>query len=244
MRIQLSSDLHLEYFVDHGRRLVESIPVAAPILILAGDIFEVTTTEQAVKVLGWFCAKWRLVFYLPGNHEYYRGALADVDSRLKAAKACLKNLTVLRTGLVAEVEGHRIIGDTMWFPFKLDNALFAKNMEDFKLIKRLDPQAYDRNAKFKAFIDKELKAGDIVVTHHLPSWKSVKPQFFRSPLNRFFVSDEREIIEIRKPAIWLHGHSHISSNYKIGTTRVLSNPRGYPGSSNIKLWNPTLTFDL
>jgi DNA repair exonuclease SbcCD nuclease subunit len=244
MQVQLASDLHLEFFVDHGRRFIDTIPVAAPNLILAGDIFVVTSTEQAIKVLGWFCAKWERVFYLPGNHEYYKGTFTGVDGRLKAAKACLKNLTLLRTGGVVEVEGRRLLGDTMWFPFKPDNVLFAKDISDFHLIERLDPQAYDRNARFKSFLEKELRAGDIVVTHHLPSWKSVKPQFFRSPLNRFFVSDERELIEIRKPAYWFHGHSHLASNYTIGPTIVASNPRGYPGSSNIKLWKPTLIFEV
>jgi predicted phosphohydrolase len=244
VQLQLASDLHLEFFFDHGRRFVETIPVAAPTLILAGDIFEVTSAEQAVKVLGWFCAKWNRVFFVSGNHEYYRGSLLEVDSRLKAAKACLKNLTILRSGTVHELEGRRILGDTMWFPFKLDNALFAKNTDDFKLIKRLDPGAYDRNARFRSFLDKELREGDIVVTHHLPSWKCVKPQFFRSPLNRFFVSDMRELIEIRKPSIWFFGHSHLASDFKIGPTKVASNPRGFPGSGNIKLWKPTLVFDV
>jgi Icc-related predicted phosphoesterase len=32
-----------------------------------------------------------------------------------------------------------------------------------------------------------------------------------------------------RPALWLHGHTHGSCDYKLGDTRVVCNPMGYPG---------------
>ncbi|MNR64509.1 hypothetical protein D3C85_1871810 [compost metagenome] len=30
-------------------------------------------------------------------------------------------------------------------------------------------------------------------------------------------------------ALWVHGHSHVAVDYEIEGTRVVCNPRGYPG---------------
>lgn len=44
------------------------------------------------------------------------------------------------------------------------------------------------------------------------------------------------------PALWIHGHVHKSFDYEIGGTRVLCNPRGYPGENDA--FDPTLTVDV
>lgn len=31
--------------------------------------------------------------------------------------------------------------------------------------------------------------------------------------------------------LWVHGHSHLAVDYEIAGTRVVSNPRGYPGET-------------
>ena len=35
------------------------------------------------------------------------------------------------------------------------------------------------------------------------------------------------LIEERQPALWVHGHTHDSCDYRVGNTRVICNPRGY-----------------
>ncbi|WP_064710025.1 hypothetical protein [Rhizobium bangladeshense] len=32
-----------------------------------------------------------------------------------------------------------------------------------------------------------------------------------------------------QPALWVHGNIHQKANYRIGETRVIANPRSYPG---------------
>jgi Icc-related predicted phosphoesterase len=68
-----------------------------------------------------------------------------------------------------------------------------------------------------------------VVTHHLPTYRSVAPRFKSSPLNAFFVSDLEELIEERRPRLWMHGHTHTSVDQRVGSTRFLCNPFGYVG---------------
>jgi Icc-related predicted phosphoesterase len=66
-----------------------------------------------------------------------------------------------------------------------------------------------------------------VVTHHLPHTRSLPPRFRGDPLNAAYASDLSDVIETRRPTLWVHGHAHESCDYVVRTTRVISNPRGY-----------------
>ena len=57
-------------------------------------------------------------------------------------------------------------------------------MSDFAQIPDFEAWVYDENARALTFLDAELRAGDVVVTHHLPSQRSVVPRFAGHPLNR------------------------------------------------------------
>jgi Icc-related predicted phosphoesterase len=70
----------------------------------------------------------------------------------------------------------------------------------------------------------------VVVTHHAPSSLSISEQYKGDMLNGAFRSDLDEFIESRPQIkLWTHGHMHNNSNYWIGDTRVVCNPRGYVG---------------
>jgi hypothetical protein len=69
------------------------------------------------------------------------------------------------------------------------------------------------------------------VTHHFPSHQSCHPDFHDDKLtpcygNRFDASFTTQT------ALWIHGHTHRSVNYRIGDSakqcRVVANPRGFP----------------
>ena len=69
----------------------------------------------------------------------------------------------------------------------------------------------------------------VVVTHHAPSPLSIAECFKHDTLmNGAFHSNLSEFI-IDRPQIklWTHGHMHNNSNYWVGDTRVVCNPRGY-----------------
>jgi Icc-related predicted phosphoesterase len=78
----------------------------------------------------------------------------------------------------------------------------------------------------------------IVVGHHAPSSQSIAEQFKHDTLmNGAFHSRLDEFIEQRPQIkIWFHGHMHNNSNYWIGETRVVCNPRGYIGHESCADW--------
>ena len=57
-----------------------------------------------------------------------------------------------------------------------------------------------------------------------------------------YASNLEALIEARGPALWVHGHIHTSSDYRIGATRVVCNPRGYPDIESG--FNASFTVDL
>ena len=71
----------------------------------------------------------------------------------------------------------------------------------------------------------------VVVGHHAPSSRSVA-DWYRADtvMNGAFRSELDEFIEDRPQIqLWIHGHMHNASDYVIGQTRVVCNPRGYIG---------------
>jgi len=71
----------------------------------------------------------------------------------------------------------------------------------------------------------------VVVTHHAPTPISIAECYrFDTLMNGAFASDLSEFI-LDRPQIklWTHGHMHNVSDYMVGDTRVVCNPRGYIG---------------
>jgi hypothetical protein len=52
--------------------------------------------------------------------------------------------------------------------------------------------------------------------------------YANSPLNPAFALDLDSLIEQSGVPLWIHGHTHYNVDYVLGSTRVLSNQRGYP----------------
>ena len=71
----------------------------------------------------------------------------------------------------------------------------------------------------------------VAVTHHAPTPISIAECYKGDTLmNGAFASDLSEFI-LDRPQIkmWTHGHMHNVSDYMVGDTRVVCNPRGYVG---------------
>lgn len=80
MRIQLASDLHLEF--KENLAYIQSIPfeITGDILILAGDTFYLKDrTMPNIKFWRWASQNYQQVILVPGNHEFYNNG--DVTSR-------------------------------------------------------------------------------------------------------------------------------------------------------------------
>lgn len=196
------------------------------------------------------------VVVVAGNHEFYHGKWVASLIHLRAEYAQFPNVHFLErdTKVIDDVT---FIGGTLWTDCNKFDPLtlhaLADMMQDFNIIRndekgytKLRPaHACERHKQTIAYFrhvlshNKEQKC--VVVGHHAPSAMSIddcyKNQF---TMNGGYYSDLSEfILDHPQIKLWTHGHMHNNSDYLIGDTRVVCNPRGYAGyescANNFKL---------
>lgn len=224
MKIKYLSDIHCEFHRDGGKGFIASLPNdGIRILVLAGDI---ATKRNLSDVLTQFSDRYHDVIYVPGNHEYYNSSWKQIQDIIKECCEKNTNLHYIDKEIVT-IDGSRFIGATLWFPFDHENTKYKFNMSDFKVIKDFESWVYAENKSAVEFLENNLVEEDIVVTHYLPTPRSIHKLYENSEINRFFLCDVSELILERKPSIWIHGHTHHSFDYVFGETRIVCNPFGY-----------------
>ncbi|MHA6643653.1 metallophosphoesterase [Mesorhizobium sp. A623] len=239
MKIWILSDLHLE--VAKLRQPLE-IP-EADVCICAGDLMP--DPGKGVEWLAQHVARTMPVIYIAGNHEFYRGAIKEGLASGRAASSKQPRVHFLENDSVV-IGSVRFVGATLWTDYKImggspEVAMFhAKTrMNDYKMIakqkkpwERFRPEfAFRIHQDSRQFImktmEEETELPVVVVTHHLPSKQSFHVRYGSDLLNAAYGSDLESVIENGRPALWVHGHIHDSTDYLIGDTRVVCNPRGY-----------------
>ncbi len=232
MKLHVLSDLHTE-FADFTPPDVD-----ADIVVLAGDI------GVGLGGLDWASRTFvdRPVVYVPGNHEYYSHDLSLLGELQSAAP---RNIQVLNDDSLI-LGGVRFLVCTLWTDFRLygeNEAWFARqrarrSLTDFEVIRngrsRFTPEdSVALHETSVAWLQSELgnpfEGPTVVVTHHLPAAPSVAERYANDPLNPAFASSLEDIIEKHRPEVWIHGHTHVPCDYMLFDTRVVCNPRGYPG---------------
>ena len=225
MRVQLLSDVHLEFHKDRGRAFVDSLdPTTIDVLILAGDIAVADGIEPGLAL---FCARYAeaRVLYVHGNHEFFHSG-SNERARTMAAERAHSNRCWLDCDWVT-IDGQRFIGAPMWFVHDPAADRLRKKMSEFSVIRDFSSWVFEENARAVEMLEHELKSSDVVITHHLPATGSITAEFTHHPLNPFFLCDQEPLIAERQPQLWCHGHTHSSVRHQIGQTTVLANPFGY-----------------
>ena len=214
--------------------------VSPDVVLLAGDI------DRGLRGLRW--SKEHLpevpIIYVLGNHEYYGEAFPRLLHKLAMeADALGARFHVLNRDSV-EIEGVHFVGTTLWTDYALfgdprvEGPLISTRLSDFKRI-RADP-TYRRvrpddfaavHARDVTWITEQLGelAGEttVVITHHAPSARSLDGPRAQDPVSAAYASNLDDLVASSGARLWVHGHIHHPSDYRIGSTRVLSNPRGY-----------------
>ncbi len=219
MQIRILSDLHLEFLSESQQdKFIEKLDTNCDVLILAGDV---TTAQHLQSTLEKFSAQFEHVVFVAGNHELYDSSPTEIESILKNAP---KNVHALENQVV-DISGQRFLGCSLWFthPKRGDKSCLT----DFYVIRDFEPWVYERNAFSVRWLENNVQPGDVVVTHHLPAPESIHPKYAGSAINDFFLSDVSHVIKRQKPALWFHGHTHESRDYRLDSTRVVCNPLGY-----------------
>lgn len=84
-----------------------------------------------------------------------------------------------------------------------------------------------------------------VNTRHSPLLQGVHPHFAGSLIDGCFMPDPRSLVTGPRIVLWIHGHTHDSSNYRCRCTRVLCSPRGQVqhGLAQNAVFDPGLVID-
>ena len=238
IKAYICSDLHCEFHKDAGKELISRGLPDADIAVVAGDL---NVGEDLVTSLEMLARRYRHVVYVAGNHDYYHSLLELVDEM--RADIRWENVHWIEDQAV-EIEGVRFMGCTLWFGWH-DKDL-EREISDFRYIAGLRGWVHEKNHQSLEFLRQSVTNDSIVVTHHLPSYQSIVPQYEDDPTNCFYVCPEaEEILMKRSPRLWVHGHMHDSLDYQLGGTRVICNPFGYAGrGTNRSFKTGQLVLDL
>lgn len=225
MNFFVCSDLHLDFHDKESKVFLHVLPKTDGIII-AGDLGVSHTLEENIDIL---CSLYKHVIFVAGNHDYYHDSIPNVNKLLGGIKH--NNFYWLNNSDVV-LNGVKFFGTTLWFQ-DINNVLYEEYMNDFDAIVDIRKHVYEENTKALRYLEHEDLTDAIVITHHLPTKRSVPPRFEYSKLNRFFVCDVPHLIT--RPKMWIHGHTHTFHDYMIEQTRILCNPAGYPFESSIRL---------
>lgn len=260
MRLHILSDLHLEFA--RWPREVDLNAIDADVTVLAGDI------GVGLEGVVWALAAFRRpVIYVLGNHEYYGQRLMPELLAAARAKCRGTHVHVLENDAVA-IDGVRFLGCTLWTDFALfgEEERNARAMEeagmkmtDFrhimagrrdggygknKLIPLTPAMARERHFASRAWLETELArphdGPTVVVTHHAPSARSLTYQEPSWLLDAAYASNLEHLMGESQVRLWVHGHTHLATDYKLKGTRVVSNPRGYVPGEMVGEFQPEL----
>ena len=269
MKIQLVSDLHLE-FEDVNIKNESN----ADVLILSGDILVADDlrnqpadlsladipdegygrARRALRYRDFFLRvsfQFKHVIYVMGNHEHYHGKFDKSAGIIRETIGYLNihNIHLLDRD-IKEIDGVHFVGGTMWTDCNKGDPMTQYHLEhcmtDFRVIRiagenfkkflpmRTVMEFTKTRDYFKTVIKNLPKDAKIVVcSHHAPSHLSIHEIYKNDTLmNGGYSSDLSEfILDHPQIKLWTHGHMHNNFDYMIGDTRVVCNPKGYPGEN-------------
>ncbi|WP_230660133.1 metallophosphoesterase [Psychrobacter sp. I-STPA10] len=251
MKIQILSDLHIDSYVRRNQPIGEIPATEADIIIVAGD------TANGECGMSWLHQQaqrlQKPIFTVAGNHEYFDQDILDFDETLQQwdnfvdTPQCedMRGVKLLQCSSV-DIADIRILGCTLWTDYQyqatedtIPSALHF--MRDYKQIsagnEMFSPAISTQiHAKHRQWLLQSLQQAHtqgrecVVVTHHSVSPLSVSQKYAQLPSNAAFVSDlSAWMYADWAPKLWVHGHTHEAFDYQLGNTRVVVNPRAYPG---------------
>lgn len=230
MKLWIISDLHLSALRWCPNRIPDH-----DVMVIAGDVREGMAEfhDELSKIRR---STRRPVVAVPGNHDHFGETLGSFMQ-------WEGGVHILPAGDVVLINGVRFVGATLWTDWLLNDREFqaqawaARHMPDYGSITRSDGELiwpidvsneHDLHRSAIETVLEQPHAGPtVVITHHAPSAQSLKPGDRTHESAGAFASDLEPMIRQHRPALWVHGHIHHVSDYRVGETRVVCNPRGY-----------------
>jgi Icc-related predicted phosphoesterase len=270
LKVSIVSDLHLEFgyqTLPGGDVLIlagdicESRSLQKDFLSTKDDIYE-PGKHPSWDFFKFECAKYNKVFYVMGNHEHYHGKFHKTYDTIKSV---LPHNVVLLEKECVEYNGVVFLGGTLWTDLNKGDPITVFTvkdyMSDYKYIQNYYPtkglyykltpdftvSEFRKTKEYFKFVLEENRTKPVVViTHMAPSFQSVNAKYKDAGVtNAAYASELDEfILDNDNIKFWVHGHMHDPVDYMIGSTRVISNPRGYVPWELGNGFNSSATFDV
>jgi predicted phosphodiesterase len=250
MKIRLLSDLHLE--MPYNKAPVSTRPfiyehLGEDVVVLAGDIHNHGRHREIIDLIIPHCK----VLLIAGNHEAYGASFEGVHDHLYNLQADCPNFYYLNNDSMI-IDDVDFFGGVMYTSLEGENidALCRRFIPDFSVIHKeanieelskdtegfinfnpkWTPQdhrdAHQKFCKELGYWKLSSKAEKkVVISHFVPTYKALAPQFEKSALNPYFIEDMEKYMN--GIDVWLFGHTHTSFDFMIEETRLVSNPYGY-----------------
>lgn len=263
-RVLWATDVHLDHLpvreaaLEFGRALSHEQPDAVG-LIVTGDIAEARSVERILQDL--VAGFGRPVYFVLGNHDYYRGSFSAVDRAVATTCRTTPELHWLQHEIVPLTDGVTLIGVDGWYDAGYGDRESDLQLSDFMLIEELfeaqddsraellrtcaeraRDQAHALELRLAKLVDGERACRVVVATHVPPfqeaAWHEGKPSDDRwAP---FFSS--RALGEVllrwadRHPQVEttvLCGHTHGSGCYRPRENLTVYTGRAHYGAPDL-----------
>ena len=240
MRIQIASDLHLEYRPKQTPR--EFLEPAAPILALLGDVAPLSFPNLR-PFLEWCSEHWETVLWIPGYTELLSGktleeSVADMQDIVQA----LPNIMILNRDGMVSTDGFYVFGLPFW-KFPRDEVPIWN--PEFKRYVEAEPSPIDPDIMrrlYRSDLDwlREITGSQkepIVILSHMGPTTWLQEQTFLGDPDKSLIIPEIELL-MRPPVVaWLCGYTHKTVEFEkrwsdatgaTGSVLIATNPRGLP----------------
>lgn len=232
-KFQIVSDLHIEYKNDNvDIDPLDYITPSCDNLILAGDIGSLYKINQLTNFLKKLCTHFKIVIYVPGNHEYYVDLKYQIPLNLSKLTEILYNIENEIQNLYILNKSSLTIGDicitgcTLWslpdikipkFLVRIhgiNNKIYEnKHNSELNYIKKMIEYCNEKNLKL------------MVVTHYCPTYKALGQQHKR--FSSLYVTNLDYLLDHNKVNTWVCGHIHKNFDFITENgTRVVGNQKG------------------
>jgi predicted phosphodiesterase len=235
MKLRILSDLHID-----DNRDYKIVPNEEDILILAGDISD--NPEDTFSLISKYMKDSnysKKVIFVMGNHDFFNDTIIERIKYWKHfGKQLGKNFHFLNQTSVI-IDNIEFYGTTLWSNINVNNNINNRfsQYKDFNCIYNYDiftpitPNDYkkmhlEQKNNLILYLNKPSKYQRVIITHHLPSYKSISKKYKNNVFNDMFAGNLDYVIENNAIALWIHGHTHSSVDYTIENTRILCNPKG------------------
>ena len=224
----------------------EYVHAGEDVVVLAGDIHTRGRHEEIIDQI----PETTQIVMVAGNHEYYHSEFHTINSYLKNLESELSNFRFLNNDSIT-INGIHFYGGTMYSDLKLNGEVgflatkadTQKYIADFRVTTIEGEDGKWRGWSVDDHLKEHTKFCDglqfwlketegqkrVVISHFVPHRQAIHPRWGVSALNGYFTCDMDRYMGWEGK--WLFGHTHDSSNFMVGDTHCICNPRGY-GSEN------------